>query len=1455
MVRLPLYRSKRLQCDRSPHDIVLTHTTSGSRGQERPSEGSRPTTADTGGTSIQYRAILAFTDRSHTTILVIGITSAIIKGVAGPATALLTGKIFGALSGYRPDVGLDDGLVASVRQNVLHLLAVGGASLIIHFIFFTSWVIFGEQQAKEARSKLYTALLKQEMAWFDRRKEGPSAMIPRLNAQIRDLQLAASQPLGAVVAIIANACFSFGLAMWYSWKLTLVIMASIPVVLIFTVLVNQPVSFQGHMQQQKKTEALKVMSDALNTIDIVKCANAQEFEKQRYAAKIKEIAYWFYKTVNINAMQQGFVQFMASALFVQAFYYGGVLVRSGEKNPGDIVTTFLSALSVFTSLNTINAQMLVLELGRIAGGRMQRIISEVEQTATDVSDAGEDDTPKTLFNNLKGSIEFRNVTFAYPTRHEHNVLSRFNVMLPLGSVSFVVGRSGSGKSTLGQLLTRLYEPKSGCISIAGLDIAHFHKKHMRQLVQLVEQQSTLFNDTIRENILLGLDSKNGASRESHAGLVENAIDFAILRSFVNSQEDGVETIVGQHGASVSGGQRQRLALARARIRDAPILVLDESTSALDQSNRDMVIEAIRSWRQGKTTMIITHNMDMIKSDDYVYVMEDGKLVQEGYQENMRTSVTSDNSSFLSDPAGVNTSNPDPDAAIDELFDSYLEDSAPERRAKRLQTLSLLNMPRMRFSMALHDYPWIQLDGSPSDTDERLSSTELSALSARRRSAPPSGQPDDELAHPFWYSNSTFTNRVSVSSISAWSKRTSTALSEAALRAGKMAKQQRISYNQAERQQSREKQLRRTTSIKLNDRAQEASEPAVVQHRPKTLTFKEILKTVWPRLKWKQRVALSTAFPLCAVHAASSPVTSLLTTKLIGTYSFESDSTRKAMIYAVSIIGVAVVDGTTQYLQQMIFEYTAQNWINHVREVAAERILDQPKEWFTHDTNSVGRLVETLDRHADDSRNMLGRFVPLYTIIGYLCTISIIWALITEYRLTLVTLSFFPLIFGLTKGFGRVSRKWEGRSNDAAERVNLVFIDTFACIKTVKLLTAESRFEVKAAAAYNSAYEIGRKRAFWTGAFYGLDEASFTIAQAVIFYYAAVLATKGVPVSDITLVLLMLILAFTQITMILGIIPQASQSRDAATRLLALAHLPSDTHESQGNTRLQTIGEIEFRNVTFSYPSRPSPPALSDVSLTIPQGQYTAIVGVSGSGKSTITSLLTRLYDLPRSSAEEDGTNDWYVSISESTSLPSSIFSPTSSRYTLPPIDTLLSGGIFLSGRRISSHHTATLRERIALVQQSTALLSGSVSANIGYGLTNVDEATIRWAAGAAGADFIESLPEGFGTVIGEGGLGLSGGQQQRIAIARALARKPDVLLLDEPTSALDSETMNGVRETLWKLRREGTTIVVVTHEKRMVEMADMVIVLDAGRVAETGTWGWLMAQREGVLRRLWLGKS
>lgn len=286
------------------------------------------------------------------------------------------------------------------------------------------------------------------------------------------------------------------------------------------------------------------------------------------------------------------------------------------------------------------------------------------------------------------------------------------------------------------------------------------------------------------------------------------------------------------------------------------------------------------------------------------------------------------------------------------------------------------------------------------------------------------------------------------------------------------------------------------------------------------------------------------------------------------------------------------------------------------------------------------------------------------------------------------------------------------------------------------------------------------------------------------------------------------------------VPQINTAREIAAQLLRLARLPRDaSHEHQGHLKATSLTPIKLTATNFRYPSRPKTLVLKNVSLSIYQNSCTAIVGRSGSGKSTIASLLLALYEAP---LDRSGR-------------------PT----------------VTLGGHGILRLHVPTLRSQIAVVSQQPTIFPGTIHENICYGISThsrlASSAHVQEAAQAAGIDdFISSLPMGYSTVIGDGGVGLSGGQKQRLVIARALLRQPQILILDEATSSLDPAGARIVRETIHRLvaSRNDLTVIIITHSKDMMEIADHVIVLDQGVVVEAGSYATLSQRLDGKLYEL-----
>jgi ATP-binding cassette subfamily B (MDR/TAP) protein 1 len=261
------------------------------------------------------------------------------------------------------------------------------------------------------------------------------------------------------------------------------------------------------------------------------------------------------------------------------------------------------------------------------------------------------------------------MSFAYPSQPDRLCLKSCDFTFPAGTTTFVIGKSGSGKSTLAQLLTRFYHPTAGEIFIDGTSIQTLSTTWIRNNITCVEQRSILFNESIFRNIAFGQHDHEQVQKED----VAEPIDLAMLASTIEKLPNGIDTLVGEGGNALSGGQRQRVAIARARLRDPLILILDEPMSALDGSNRVHVMNAIRKWREDKTTIIITHDMSQIRDNDFAYVLENGSVIQAGYKAELKHEPELAGFFAASDDGGSNNSNDESSDTASMCSDDTLAD--------------------------------------------------------------------------------------------------------------------------------------------------------------------------------------------------------------------------------------------------------------------------------------------------------------------------------------------------------------------------------------------------------------------------------------------------------------------------------------------------------------------------------------------------------------------------------------------------------------------------------------------------------------------------------------------------------------------------------------------------------------------------------------------------------------
>lgn len=1365
--------------------------------------------------------LFTFTTRQHYGSLAAGLVSSLFSGALRTSLSILIGKIFAVVADFGSGQLSGPDALAQVSSWCAILTLAGGAGWLVNFAFTFSWTLFGELQVRNARRMTFCALLKKDMSWFDLQENGIASLLVTMQTQSRELQSASSVALGSLVAEAATSLGNLVVALHGSWKLTLVLLATVPVSLVVLSLLSRRFKSAIGAQKQELARASKYAISAVAAVDLVKIFNASDHETWQYLRAIQRSAAKYLVQAGAAACQHAYVKLWVEGMFVLGFYYGAVLVDGGA-SPGNIVTTFYAALAALQAFQAFVPTYIVLAKGMAAGQALHSIIND-SAGGRKVRRMMGSYRPEECF----GKVEINEVSFAYPSNPSKLVLDKSSFVFAAGQLYFVVGRSGSGKSTLGNLLANFYEPLGGDILIDGRALRTLDDEWVRSNVTLIQQTSVLFNDTFLMNVAMGRGDPTLVSRAE----AEAACETALLQSTLATLPQGLDTYLGPGGIDLSGGQKQRLALARAKLRDPPVLILDEVTSGLDILSRSLVMDAIREWRRGKTTIVITHEVAQIEDQDFVYVMDDARVVQKGLRENLQLQKGGMFATLVAS------------SVVDDWGDEWEYEAVAEA-----ETSAVVNFSRPR-SITSQDGPLIPNYFWPFQTRE---SNQYLAHQSRH----PEYQGEADPYRPRM--GGSVMQNIFSRTVDSIGRRLSTpwrsenhpaSPNESSIGTGKRTSLDRIrdlgdtvrnnrgGSVRKERQRISGPEDAPTSDLGPRDSIDKdvEKESEETKRKPQVtaaVPLRSIYKTVWPCLTLKERIFLVIGIFASLAVAGSVPAFSVVFANLLAVLYSNGDRIAAGRRWALYLLLIASTGSMAMFLSQYLMQRAGQAWVDALRIRALSRILRQPKAWFDKPEHSAGRVGECMDRNAEEMRNLVGRFAPLLLILVVMVLGTLAWALVISWRLTFVSLASAPVLAAATKAFSAVSQKWDARCDRAVEDTNAAANETFTNVRVVKTLTLENFFSEKHDGLSRAAFELGIKRATWTATLFACWQSVLWFTMALIFWYATVLLSRDgeITAQAILQVVNLLVIGLTSASSVLNSIPGISAAQVTASRLLYYANRPADaSHESKGDTKLVNPLPICMEGFSFTYPSQRRP-VLRDVSLRFDAGTSTALVGSSGCGKSTLVSVILGLHAPGSSSVGRQALTF--------ASVPAS---------------------------QISIHG---LRNQIGYVPQAPFLFPDSLAENIFYGLPENSPLRAREnlerAAREAGIhDFIRSLAAGYDTIVGDGGQALSGGQAQRVCIARALARRPKILVLDEPTSALDAESSEAVGHTICSLMQsagdsfngddsfdlfasrrggqEGLCVIMVTHSKEMMRVADRVVVIDRGRAVESGPYHELMA--------------
>jgi ABC-type multidrug transport system fused ATPase/permease subunit len=462
---------------------------------------------------------------------------------------------------------------------------------------------------RDIRHALYSRLVRLPMTFFDKRRTGE--LISRITADVSQLQDTFSTTLAElfrqVITLIAGVAF----LLVNTPKLTLFMLGTFPVLVLVAMVFGRFIRKLSKRTQDELASANVIVEETLQSISTVKSFVGEAYESDRYGKGLSRVIGVALTTAKYRG---AFISFIIFALFggiVGVMWYGASLVASGDMSVGELVSFVLYTTFIGGSIAGLGDIYAQLQKAIGSSERVLEILSEETE-----SEAGESS------DSFEGKIEFDQVGFRYPTRPEIEVLKSISFQVNAGEKVALAGHSGAGKSTIIQLLMRFYEVQKGGILVDGRNVQDWDLRALRNKVGIVPQEVLLFGGTIRENISY---AKPKATEEE----IILAAKKANAWQFISQFPEGLDTLVGERGVKLSGGQRQRVAIARAILKDPAILILDEATSSLDAESESLVQQALDELMKGRTTIIIAHRLATIRKVDRIYVLSEGKIVEQG----------------------------------------------------------------------------------------------------------------------------------------------------------------------------------------------------------------------------------------------------------------------------------------------------------------------------------------------------------------------------------------------------------------------------------------------------------------------------------------------------------------------------------------------------------------------------------------------------------------------------------------------------------------------------------------------------------------------------------------------------------------------------------------------------------------------------------------------------------
>ena len=1090
---------------------------------------------------------------------------------------MIFGQLTGIFQGYFQQTISHSEFNHQLSHFTLYFIYLAIGEFITIYICTVGFIYTGEHIAGKIREQYLAAILRQNIAYFD--KLGAGEITTRITADTNLVQDGISEKIALTLTAMATFVTAFVIAFIKYWKLTLILSSTVFAIVI--VMGAGSTFIIKYNKQSLESYALggTVAEEVISSIRNATAFSTQDKLARQYDAHLVEAEKWGLKlkvalAIMISAMM-GIIYFN----YGLSFWMGSRFIVDGQMTLGEVLTIMLAIMIGAFSLGNVapNAQAFTTSVAAAA-----KIFSTIDRVSplNPMDDEGE------KLEHVEGTVELRNIRMIYPSRAEVVVMQDVNLKVPAGKTTALVGASGSGKSTIVGLVERFYDPVGGAVYLDGHEVSKLNLRWLRQHISLVSQEPTLFGTTIFGNIqhgLIGTKHEN-ANIEQQKELILTAAKMANAHDFVMALPEQYDTNVGERGFLLSGGQKQRIAIARAMVSDPKILLLDEATSALDTKSEGVVQAALDVAAQGRTTIVIAHRLSTIKTADNIVVMSQGRIVEQG--------------------------------SHDELLE------------KKSAYYNLVEAQR------------ISAENEEKNAEENAEMDE--------------------------------------------------------------SEQELVTSLTPEKQITREKLERSTTNKSVSSAILESRNSGSGRH----YSLWTLIKVVGS-FNQKEVHIMLVGLVFSIIAGAGNPTQSVFFAEEIVALSqpraLYSKLRHDADFWSLMYLMLALVQILSFSAQGIAFAYCSERLVHRARDKAFRNMLRQDIAFFDEERNTAGALTSFLSTETTHLAGMSG--VTLGTILVVCTTLiaAIALSCAMNYKLALVCTATIPIL--LACGFLRfwMLGRFHNRAKKAYESSASFACEATAAIRTVASLTREEdvweRYHQNLVAQEKRSLESVLR----SSVLYASSQSFMFLCTALGFWYGGtLLGNKEITELHFFICFSAIIFGAQSAGTIFSFAPDMGKAKQAAKELKTLFdRVPAIDSWSQDGERFSDMeGTIEFRDVHFRYPTRPEQPVLRGLNLTVKPGQYVALVGSSGCGKSTTIALMERFYDP-------------------------------------------LSGGVFVDGKEISSLNINDYRGFLALVSQEPTLYQGSVRENVLLGADREDvpeEAIIQACKDANIYDFIVSLP-------------------------------------------------------------------------------------------------------------------